>query len=1019
MNGLSAARGLRAWIACCLLLLHCAWASALDLARKVDFNVPAQPLTSAVLEFSKQAGIQLVASGQKLDGVASPGVQGRHAIDEALGALLRGTGFGFRVVGDNTIALTAGNSPKADGTAAAAAAAEAARRPARRDGVETAEKIEVLGIRGSIERSIEVKKEAATNIEVVTAEDVGKMPDKNIADALSRLTGVNVQYGLALAMDEAERAAIRGTSPNLNLITINGHSLSSGDWHVGDQAAASGRSVGFGLMPSQLIGQAIVYKTGQADIPDGGIAGTIDIRTRKPLAFGPRFSGEVSLGAVHAELADETDPQVSGLLAWKNQANTFGILLQGFKEDRHLRRDGQETFSYGVISAAQAANSGNPALAGLRMPGSVNSALFIGERKREGGYVGLQARPTANLELNLSAFSSTLHANNYNSSPFGLPTGIVAGGGRITDYTIEGDVITSATITAPSANTQSFEYDNYVREGAKSTSEFYDFDVNWRVTNNLTLKGRVGYTEGSGVTNTQPGAVFSIYGAGMTYRLNGDRPPDWSITGVDLANLMNGRYRMNTNSVAASTRSTDDESYAHVDGDYALNWGPLVNLKFGARLSDHERSYDVAAGRLNNLDPVPGCPAGVACNYPPSTWPVPSGFYPSNYGRRLPGDYPRNLFRFDAGTLIAWGEANANWDPVLNKVWTSASTVQEKITAAYLMSDFEHGRWSGNFGVRAVKTEVTSLFYQALTGRCGAWNPPAAPPACTVPGAITSARGVPVIPQVVTTTHEEYLPSLNVRWDIGRGLIGRFSVSKTLGRPNYGELAGSVVLNNTLLTGTGGNPNLKPITSSNLDASIAWYLGTRAYASLGIFAQDIKDYVKVGTAPVDLINIDTGQVATYTVTSRIGKSAQLKGFEVAAEAPIGRGFGVQANATYVDAEDEDGLPMLGTSRWTYNLRGYYEDARWSASLAWNWRDDYAYFFQGNGTNTPNNGARYFAAAGSLSASLGFRLRPNVSLHLDANNLTNTIRYTYHVNTQAPAAFYENGRQYFASVRVKF
>jgi iron complex outermembrane receptor protein len=469
------------------------------------------------------------------------------------------------------------------------------------------ETIEVVGIRSSLEKSIAVKKEAATNVEVVTAEDVGKMPDKNMADALSRLTGVNVQYGLALAMDEAERVAIRGTSPNLNLVTINGHSLSSGDWHVGDQSAAAGRSVGFGLMPSQLIGQAIVYKTGQANIPEGGIAGTIDITTRKPLSFAKALTGEIDVGMVHASLADKTDPQLSGLLAWKNDANTFGVLVQGFKEDRHLRRDGQETFSYGVITAAQAAASGAPQLAGLRMPGSLNSALFIGERKREGGYLGLQARPSSALEVNLSAFSSKLRANNYNSSPFALPTTVVAGGGRITNFTIDGDVITSATITAPTTrNTQSFEYDNYVREGAESTSKFYDLDLIWRPTASLTLKGRVGYTEGSGVTKTQPGAVFSIYDAPISYQLNGSKPPDWAVGGVDLNNLMNGRYLMNTNSVVASAKSTDDESYAHVDGDWQVNWGPFTTVKFGARTSDHERSFEVAAGRLNNLDPVPG-----------------------------------------------------------------------------------------------------------------------------------------------------------------------------------------------------------------------------------------------------------------------------------------------------------------------------------------------------------------------------------------------------------------------------
>ena len=883
-----------------------------------------------------------------------------------------------------------------------------------------AETIEVTGLRASLEKSIAVKKDAETNVEVVTAEDVGKMPDKNIADALSRLTGVNVQYGLALAMDEAERVSIRGTSPNLNLVTINGHSLSSGDWHVGDQSAASCRSVGFGLMPSQLIGQSIVYKTGQANIPDGGIAGTVDIVTRKPLQFGKAFSGEVSLGAVHAALADETDPQLSALLAWKDPSNRFGVLVQGFKEDRHLRRDGQETFSYGVITAAQAANSGNPALANLRMPGSLNSALFIGERKREGGYIGLQARPTNDIDLHLSGFTAKLRADNYNSSPFALPTTIVAGGGRITNYTIEGDVITSATITAPTtANTQSFEYDNYVRQGAESTSKFYDLDGEWRVTKDLTIRGRVGYTEGSGVTKTQPGAVFSIYDAGMTYRLNGGSPPDWSVTGVDLNNLMNGRYKMNTNSVAASASSQDDETYWHVDADHRVAWGPLTMVRFGARGSDHERSYEVAAGRLNNLDPVAGCVAGVACNYPPSTWPVPSGFYPGNYGSGLSGDFPRGLFRFDADTLRAWGDANANWDTVLSKVWTSASTVKEKNTAVYLMGDFDFGDIGGNLGVRAVKTEVTSIFYQALTGKCAAWNPPAPKPPCDVPGAITSARGVPVLEQVVTQDHTDYLPSLNVRWDLKGGVIGRGSLSRTLGRPNYGELAGSVVLNNTLLTGTGGNPNLKPIISDNLDLNVAWYMSSRSYVSAGIFAQDIKNYVKTGTAPVDLINIDTGQIATYTVTSRVGKDATMKGYELAGETPIGMGFGVLANMTYVDAEDEDGLPMLGASKYTYNLRGYYEDDRFQASLAWNWRSKYAYFFQGNGTNTLNNGARYFADGGSLSLSLAYRLNKYISFHFDGNNLNNEIRYTYHVNEQAPAAFYENGRQYFLTMRIKY
>jgi iron complex outermembrane receptor protein len=257
------------------------------------------------------------------------------------------------------IAQTAPAAP-ASQSAADAKKAEDAKKAAAAKKPEP-EAIVVTGIRASLERSIQTKQDADTNVEVVSAEDVGKMPDKNIADALSRLTGVNVQYGGALAMDEAERVAIRGTSPNLNLVTLNGHALSSGDWHVGDQAG-SGRSVGFGLLPSQLIGQAIVYKTGRADITEGGIAGTVDIITRKPLDFRQQVTGEASVGMVYADLPKKSDPQVSGLIAWKSDDKTFGVMVQGFSEKRHLRRDGQEIFGYNYISVAQANASGNPAL---------------------------------------------------------------------------------------------------------------------------------------------------------------------------------------------------------------------------------------------------------------------------------------------------------------------------------------------------------------------------------------------------------------------------------------------------------------------------------------------------------------------------------------------------------------------------------------------------------------------------------------------------------------------------------
>ncbi len=300
-----------------------------------------------------------------------------------------------------------------------------------------------------------------------------------------------------------------------------------------------------------------------------------------------------------------------------------------------------------------------------------------------------------------------------------------------------------------------------------------------------------------------------------------------------------------------------------------------------------------------------------------------------------------------------------------------------------------------------------SLSYQALTsgtaaGQCVVLQP------CSVPEAIVGSRVATYVPRLVSTTSNDVLPSFNLRWDLAKDMIGRAAVSRSLGRANYNELAGAVSLNDTLLTGSSGNPKLKPILSDNLDLTLAWYFAPRAYVSGGVFAQN--------------------KVTTYLVTSRKGVSAKLQGVEGALEMPVGKGFGFGANATYVDSKDEDGAPMLGTSRWTYNLRGFYEDDKLTASLAWNYRTDYAIGFVGDGTLKPlvnsagvitqYNGQHRYAGAGSLSLSIGYRFTKDISIHLDGNNLNDPIRHTYYLNENAPGYWHQNGRQFFLALRAK-
>ena len=165
---------------------------------------------------------------------------------------------------------------------------------------EQLQEVVVTGIRASLEQSIELKRSADSVVDVVTAEDIGKMPDKNIADSLKRVPGVTISSAGASegGFDENDRVSLRGTGPSLTQTLINGHNVASGDWFVLNQVTTVGRSVSYTLLPSELVSKVIVHKSSEADLVEGGVSGTVDIITRRALDFHKSFNFEVSAGAV-------------------------------------------------------------------------------------------------------------------------------------------------------------------------------------------------------------------------------------------------------------------------------------------------------------------------------------------------------------------------------------------------------------------------------------------------------------------------------------------------------------------------------------------------------------------------------------------------------------------------------------------------------------------------------------------------------------------------------------------------
>src|SRR5258708_15386449 len=232
------------------------------------------------------------------------------------------------------------------------------------------EEIVVTGYRKSVEASLERKRDATGLVDVITADDIGKMPDKNVADSLARVPGVTTSAAGANegGFDENDRVSMRGTNPSLTQTLINGHNIAAGDWFVVDQVQTVGRSVSFTLLPSEIVSKVVVEKSSSASLVEGGVAGSVDIITRKPLDFSKQFTLEASVGAVYADLPSKTDGQYSALGSFKNDAGNFGVMVQLFSETRHLRRDGVEILGYDTIAPTSAMAAAHPDLSDRQYP---------------------------------------------------------------------------------------------------------------------------------------------------------------------------------------------------------------------------------------------------------------------------------------------------------------------------------------------------------------------------------------------------------------------------------------------------------------------------------------------------------------------------------------------------------------------------------------------------------------------------------------------------------------------------
>lgn len=849
----------------------------------------------------------------------------------------------------------------------------------------------VTGIRQSYQQAIEIKRNSDTIVDVVSATDIGKLPDKNVADALQRVPGVNTVSAASGegGFDENDRVSIRGTSPSLTQTLVDGHSIANGDWFILDQFSTVGRSVSYTLLPSEMVNDVVVYKSQEADLVEGGVAGSVDILTRKPLDFKQNLTVEGSAQGVYADNPHTTQPWLNGLLGWKNDSDTFGVLVQGFYEKRDTRRDGQEVLGYGTVGASDAAGKAIPSLVGVQYPTLIGAALFEQQREREGGNIAAQWKPTSTLEFSASGFYSKLNATNYNSNYLAFLSNEIPNNVP-TSFTVKNNTLQSANfpLTGPAGTpVQGAVVDNIERPNASGETYYIDLDGRWRPDSHWSVTGKGGFTFGEGRTPAQP-LYETEAETGVNYMLNkAGTATDVSFPDIDISDASN---LVNDFTGNDKVTAIDKETYLQGDAEYKFNNDTVFEaLKFGVRYAYHRRdvlTYDHGASQ----------PGTTLADFS-------TGFYPNNFGSSFNNaGFPPGIPLGNPGLIIPAvgaiappviaGAGGPNSQPFFD--WQGSFGVHETDTAGYVMAKVGGERWHGNFGVRIVDTQENIQTYVSGTE-------------------FTASAFGPYDIDNIKHNYLDFLPSANLSFDVTHDFILRASAAETMTRPDYSALGGAVSLTDLNRTGNGGDPNLKPVRASVYQTSAEWYFAPQSLLSLALFDMELSSYVNFGVAPGQFFDQLTKTVQTYQITSPINSSGHSRGFELNWQQPLRYGFGFVGNLTYAQGGDDTiGGPLVGDSKYTFNLQGYYENRFVSARLAYTYRSAFL-------VGLDRSSAENQDATGTLDASIDFNVTQHIALTFDALNLTDDLLKYYAADRSQPRAVYDNGRQFYAGVRFKY
>ncbi|MBB3062520.1 TonB-dependent receptor [Microbulbifer rhizosphaerae] len=912
------------------------------------------------------------------------------------------------------------------------------------------EEVVVTGQRLSIMSAQDIKRDADQIVDSIVASDIGKLPDRSVTEALQRIPGVSITHFKSLG--DPEHFSAEGSGVMVRGLTMVRSELNGRDSFTAD----GGRALSFQDVPPELMAGVDVYKNQSADLVEGGLGGTVNLRTKKPFDYDEMelsFTAEGNYG----DFVEKTSPSGSALFSnrWAAGEGEIGVLLDFAYSEAATRTDGVYTRA---LFPREDLVPGET----VYVPRGADWRSYEFDRERQGAYGVVQWRVNDTTEMHLQVFNSQYKEFWDESSIFvdNWPYDIVPAAG--TEFTYdENGIFREGELASVTGGIPMGAATRFQDRQSETTDISYNLKWNpndkWDLS--FDLQHVMADTKSLDATVATGVQLDSLY-----VDLTGDRPQ--MRTDADYLSDPANYYMAFT--MDNRTDNEAEETALRLDAEYKFDSEVLRSTKFGVRFTDtssenHDTGYDwqpiyqqwMRWWAVDGMAPLPRANAdqlslNTLDNFYRGDGVHPGVFMTPNIS--LASGFPQTFLDLhqeaaDSGNyLCCYGPISVR---DIND--DAYSNLQDENTSAiygvtYFGWDDLKYPVSGNVGVRVVKTEMSTegntIYPTAITDLDGNQ------------GFYREAQ-----PLAVDNSYTNVLPSLNLKMELNDELQLRFAAARAMSRPAFGDLQAYQVLSADLPEGTEladgpsledfiltadlfDNPKLDPTLADQYDLSLEWYFDDAGgMAHINLFYKDITDLVSREFVQEEY-NGWSYSVARPTNNGEgklQGAEVGLKKFFDQLPEPF-NGLGIDATYTYIDSEmnledisqpvDTDfssyaELPFTGISRDSYNFTAMYEWGPISARLAYNWRSKFLMGVGQNGFNGDTNGQWrlpvYNDDYGQLDASIEYRFNESVAFSLQAINIGNaeTVLIADQNAAGDHKSSYVNDTTYIGRVSVNF